>query len=204
MKIICIGRNYAKHAEELNNPIPEEPVVFLKPDTAVLLKKHPFFIPEHSNNVHHEIELVVKINRLGKHIETRFAHKYYNEIALGIDFTARDVQDDCKKKGLPWEKAKAFDGSAAVSNFFSLESLKKEINNIDFYLDINGKKVQEGNTKQMLFSVDQLISHVSKYFTLKTGDLLFTGTPAGVGPVQREDLLELYLEGKRIFYFNVK
>ena len=146
MKIICIGRNYAKHAEELNNPIPQEPVVFLKPDTAVLLKKHPFFIPEHSNNVHHEIELVVKINRLGKHIETRFAHKYYNEIALGIDFTARDVQDDCKKKGLPWEKAKAFDGSAAVSNFFSLESLKKEINNIDFYLDINGKKVQEGNT----------------------------------------------------------
>ena len=204
MKIICIGRNYAKHAEELNNPIPEEPVVFLKPDTAVLLKKHPFFIPEHSNNIHHEIELVVKINRLGKHIETRFAHKYYNEIALGIDFTARDVQDDCKKKGLPWEKAKAFDGSAAVSNFFSLESLKKEINNIDFYLDINGKKVQEGNTQQMLFSVDQLISHVSKYFTLKTGDLLFTGTPAGVGPVQREDLLELYLEGKRIFYFNVK
>ncbi|MEJ6567187.1 MAG: fumarylacetoacetate hydrolase family protein [Flavobacteriales bacterium] len=204
MKIICIGRNYAKHAEELNNPIPEEPVVFLKPDTAVLLKKHPFFIPEHSNNVHHEIELVVKINRLGKHIETRFAHKYYNEIALGIDFTARDVQDDCKKKGLPWEKAKAFDGSAAVSNFFSLESLKKEINNIDFYLDINGKKVQEGNTQQMLFSVDQLISHVSKYFTLKTGDLIFTGTPAGVGPVQREDLLELYLEGKRIFYFNVK
>ena len=204
MKIICIGRNYAKHAEELNNPIPQEPVVFLKPDTAVLLKKHPFFIPEHSNNIHHEIELVVKINRLGKHIETRFAHKYYNEIALGIDFTARDVQDDCKKKGLPWEKAKAFDGSAAVSNFFSLESLKKEINNIDFYLDINGKKVQEGNTKQMLFSVDQLISHVSKYFTLKTGDLLFTGTPAGVGPVQREDLLELYLEGKRIFYFNVK
>ena len=204
MKIICIGRNYAKHAEELNNPIPQEPVVFLKPDTAVLLKKHPFFIPEHSNNIHHEIELVVKINRLGKHIETRFAHKYYNEIALGIDFTARDVQDDCKKKGLPWEKAKAFDGSAAVSNFFSLESLKKEINNIDFYLDINGKKVQEGNTKQMLFSVDQLISYVSKYFTLKTGDLIFTGTPAGVGPVQREDLLELYLEGKRIFYFNVK
>ena len=147
---------------------------------------------------------MVKINRLGKHIETRFAHKYYNEIALGIDFTARDVQDDCKKKGLPWEKAKAFDGSAAVSNFFSLESLKKEINNIDFYLDINGKKVQEGSTKQMLFSVDQLISHVSKYFTLKTGDLIFTGTPAGVGPVQREDLLELYLEGKRIFYFNVK
>ena len=204
MKIICIGRNYAKHAEELNNPIPQEPVVFLKPDTAVLLKKHPFFIPEHSNNIHHEIELVVKINRLGKHIETRFAHKYYNEIALGIDFTARDVQDDCKKKGLPWEKAKAFDGSAAVSNFFSLESLKKEINNIDFYLDINGKKVQEGNTQQMLFSVDQLISHVSKYFTLKTGDLIFTGTPAGVGPVQREDLLELYLEGKRIFYFHVK
>lgn len=204
MKIICIGRNYAKHAEELNNPIPEEPVVFLKPDTAILLKKHPFFIPEHSNEVHHEIEVVVKINRLGKHIEPRFAHKYYDEIGLGIDFTARDVQAKCKEKGLPWEKAKAFDGSAAVSRFFKLSDLNKPITDIDFHLDINGETVQKGNTKNMLFPVDELIAHISKYFTLKTGDLIFTGTPAGVGKVAREDLLELYLEGKRIFYFNVK
>lgn len=204
MKIICIGRNYAKHAEELNNPIPEEPVVFLKPDTALLLKKHPFFIPEHSNDVHHEIEVVVKINRLGKHIEPRFAHKYYNEIGLGIDFTARDVQAKCKEKGLPWEKAKAFDGSAAVSRFFSLDTLEKEISDVNFHLDINGKTVQTGHTANMLFSVDEIISHVSKYFTLKTGDLIFTGTPAGVGRVEREDLLELFLENERVFYFNVK
>lgn len=204
MKIICIGRNYAKHAAELNNPIPQEPVVFLKPDTAILLKKHPFFIPEHSNEVHHEIEVVVKINRLGKHIEPRFAHKYYDEIGLGIDFTARDVQAKCKEKGLPWEKAKAFDGSAAVSRFFKFKDLKKSISNIDFHLDINGKTVQKGNTENMLFPVDELIAHVSKYFTLKTGDLIFTGTPAGVGKVHRDDLLELYLEGERIFYFNVK
>ena len=204
MKIICIGRNYAKHAEELNNPIPEEPVVFLKPDTAILLKKHPFFIPEHSNDVHHEIEVVVKINRLGKHIEARFAHKYYSEIALGIDFTARDVQAHCKEKGLPWEKAKAFDGSAAVSRFFPLETIGKDIQDINFHLNINGTTVQSGTTANMLFSVDEIISHVSKYFTLKTGDLIFTGTPAGVGRVEREDLLELFLEEERVFYFNVK
>ena len=204
MKIICIGRNYPLHAEELNNPIPEEPVVFLKPETALLLKKHPFFIPEHSNDVHHELELVVKINRLGKHIEPRFAQKYYSEVGLGIDFTARDVQTNCKEKGLPWEKAKAFDGSAAVSKFFSLELLGKDIQNINFHLDINGKTVQQGNTSMMLFTVNEIISHVSKYFTLKTGDLIFTGTPAGVGSVKRNDLLELYLEEKRVFYFNVK
>lgn len=204
MKIICIGRNYAKHAEELNNPIPDEPVVFLKPDTAILLKKHPFFIPEHSNEVHHEVEVVVKINRLGKHIEPRFAHKYYDEIGLGIDFTARDVQARCKEKGLPWEKAKAFDGSAAVSRFFKLSALNKPITDINFHLDINGSTVQKGNTKNMLFPVNEIIAHVSKYFTLKTGDLIFTGTPAGVGKVNRNDLLELYLEGERIFYFNVK
>ena len=204
MKIICIGRNYAKHAEELNNLIPEEPVVFLKPETALLLKKHPFFIPEHSNELHHELELVIKINRLGKHIEPIFAHKYYSEVGLGIDFTARDVQTKSKERGLPWEKAKAFDGSAAVSKFFSLESLDKDIQDINFHLDINGKTVQQGNTKNMLFPVNEIISHVSKYFTLKTGDLIFTGTPAGVGPVKRNDLLELYLEGKRVFYFNVK
>jgi 2-keto-4-pentenoate hydratase/2-oxohepta-3-ene-1,7-dioic acid hydratase in catechol pathway len=204
MKIICIGRNYAKHAEELNNPIPEEPVVFLKPETALLLKKHPFFIPEHSNEVHHEVELVVKINRLGKHIEPRFAHKYYSEIGLGIDFTARDVQARCKEKGLPWEKAKAFDGSAAVSRFFPIDTLGGNVQDLHFHLDINGNTVQKGHSANMLFKVDALISHVSKYFTLKTGDLIFTGTPAGVGKVERDDLLELYLEGNRVFYFNVK
>jgi len=204
MKIICIGRNYAKHAEELNNPIPEEPVVFLKPETALLLKKHPFFIPEHSNEVHHEVELVIKINRLGKHIEPRFAHKYYSEIGLGIDFTARDVQARCKEKGLPWEKAKAFDGSAAVSRFFPIDTLGGNVQDLHFHLDINGTTVQNGHTANMLFKVDELISHVSKYFTLKTGDLVFTGTPAGVGKVERDDLLELYLEGNRVFYFNVK
>ena len=204
MKIICIGRNYAKHADELNNPIPEEPVVFLKPETALLLKKHPFFIPEHSNEVHHEVELVVKINRLGKHIEPRFAHKYYSEIGLGIDFTARDVQARCKEKGLPWEKAKAFDGSAAVSRFFPIDTLGGNVQDLHFHLDINGTTVQKGHTANMLFKVDELISHVSKYFTLKTGDLIFTGTPAGVGKVERDDLLELYLEGNRVFYFNVK
>ncbi len=204
MKIICIGRNYSKHAAELNNSVPEEPIVFLKPDTALLSKKHPFFIPEHSKEVHHEIELVVKINRLGKHIESRFAHRYYDEIGLGIDFTARDVQTDCKEKGLPWEKAKAFDGSAAVSKLFKITEIKQPITNINFHLDINGKTVQSGNTKNMLFPVDDLIAYVSKYFTLKTGDLLFTGCPEGVGQVFKEDLLELYLENQRIFYFNVK
>ena len=178
--------------------------MFLNPDTAILLKKHPFFIPEHSNDVHHEIEVVVKINRLGKHIESRFAHKYYSEIGLGIDFTARDVQTQCKEKGLPWEKAKAFDGSAAVSKFFPLATIGKDIQDINFRLDINGNTVQSGSTSNMLFSVDEIISHVSKYFTLKTGDLIFTGTPAGVGRVEREDLLELFLEEKRVFYFNVK
>ena len=204
MKIICIGRNYANHAKELGNELPKEPVFFLKADTAISPKGHPFFIPDFTSNVHYEVELVLKINRLGKHIEERFAHKYYSEIGLGIDFTARDLQSKLKEKGLPWEKAKAFDGSAAVSKFFSLESLGKDIQNIDFHLDINGNTVQKGNTGMMLFPVNEIISHVSKYFTLKTGDLIFTGTPAGVGPVKRNDLLELYLEGKRVFYFNVK
>lgn len=204
MKIICIGRNYAQHAEELGNPIPEEPVIFLKPETALLHKQHPFFIPAHSKEVHHELELVVKINRLGKHIEPRFAHKYYNEVAVGIDFTARDVQRECKAKGLPWEKAKAFDGSAAVSRFIPLERLGGDVQNINMHLDINGNTVQSANTKEMLWTVNELIAHASKYFTLKTGDYLFTGTPAGVGPVKRNDLMELFIDGNRHFYFNIK
>ena len=203
MKIICIGRNYAQHAKELNNPIPEEPVVFLKPDTAILLKKHPFFIPEHSNDVHHEIEVVVKINRLGKHIEPRFAHKYYDEIALGIDFTARDVQTRCKENGLPWEKAKAFDGSALMGSWFD-KSKFKDLNQLDFELAKNGATIQEGNTSQMLWSIDELIAEVSRFFTLKIGDVIFTGTPAGVGPVGANDVLEGYLEGEKAFTVKIK
>src|SRR6056300_434852 len=202
MKIICIGRNYAQHAKELNNPIPEEPVVFLKPDTAILLKKHPFFIPEHSNDVHHEIEVVVKINRLGKHIEPRFAHKYYDEIALGIDFTARDVQAKCKEKGLPWEKAKAFDGSAIIGEFYTKEQF--DLNNLSFQLYKNDELVQDGNTEAMLWKVDELISYVSQYFTLKKGDIIFTGTPAGVGKVSENDELKGLIEGNEAFQIRVK
>ena len=204
MKIICVGRNYPAHIEELENQRPEEPVLFIKPDTSILQKKQAFYLPHFTQEVHYEVEVMVKIDRIGKHIAPNFASKYYSQIGLGIDFTARSLQSELKAKGLPWEKAKAFDGSAAVSRFFKLSDLKKPITDIDFHLDINGNTVQKGNTKNMLFSVDELIAHVSKYFTLKTGDLLFTGTPAGVGKVEREDLLELYLEGERIFYFNVK
>ncbi|MCG8696522.1 MAG: fumarylacetoacetate hydrolase family protein, partial [Bacteroidales bacterium] len=174
MKIICIGRNYSEHAKELNNPVPKEPVFFMKPDSALLLKNNPFYIPEFSNNVHYEVEVVVRINRLGKHIDRKFAHRYYNEIGLGIDFTARDVQDECKKKGLPWEKAKAFDGSAVLGKFFPLKELG-EIQKLNFHLEKNGKIVQKGTTADMIFAVDAIIEHISKYVTLKIGDLIFTG-----------------------------
>lgn len=204
MKIICIGRNYAKHAEELGNELPKDPVLFLKPETAIIPKKMPFFIPDHSEDVHYELELVVRINRLGKHIQPQFAHKYYSEVALGIDFTARDVQAKLKEKGLPWEKAKAFDGSAFVSPFKSLDQLKNDINHLQLRLDKNGETVQDGNTSNMLFKVDQLIAEVSKYFTLKIGDLLFTGTPEGVGPVSENDTLTGYLEGEELFRLKVK
>ena len=203
MKIICIGRNYAQHAKELNNPIPEEPVVFLKPDTAILLKKHPFFIPEHSDDVHHEIEVVVKINRLGKHIEPRFAHKYYDEIALGIDFTARDVQTRCKEKGLPWEKAKAFDGAAVIGKWLPKIQFA-DIDNINFSLKKNEEQVQTGNTRLMLWKINELIEYVSKYFTLKIGDIIFTGTPAGVGKVFANDQLKGYIEDQEIFSIKIK
>ena len=204
MKIICIGRNYAQHAKELNNPIPEEPVVFLKPDTAILLKKHPFFIPEHSNDVHHEIEVVVKINRLGKHIEPRFAHKYYDEIALGIDFTARDVQTRCKEKGLPWEKAKAFDGSAIIGKEFIDKSEFESVQDISFSLNKNGDQVQLGNSKDMIFTIDAIISYVSQFFTLKIGDIIYTGTPSGVGPVKIGDKLEGFLGKKQLVSLDIK
>lgn len=203
MKIICIGRNYVDHAKELNNPVPKEPVFFLKPDTALLPKKNPFVYPSFSKDVHHEVEIVIRINRLGKHIEKKFAHKYYNEIGVGVDFTARDIQQQQKDKGLPWEKAKAFDGSAPISNFYKIEDFK-DINNLDFSLQINGETKQIGNTKDMLFDIDQIIAHVSKFFTLKIGDLIFTGTPVGVGPVTINDKIDCFIEDKKLLSFNVK
>ena len=203
MKIICIGRNYVDHAKELNNPVPKEPVFFLKPDTALLPKKNPFVYPSFSKDVHHEVEIVIKINRLGKHIKEKFAHKYYNEIAVGVDFTARDLQKECKEKGLPWEKAKAFDGSAPTSKFVPLNQFE-DFNNINFSLQLNGEPKQQGNTSDMLFNFNQIIAYVSKYFTLKTGDIIFTGTPAGVGPVQINDKIECFIEDKSLLRFNVK
>ena len=204
MKIICIGRNFSDHAKELNNAQPTEPVVFLKPDTALLRNNDPFFIPDFSNDVHHEVELIVKINRLGKNIQPQFANKYFDEIGLGIDFTARDLQDDLKGKGLPWEKSKAFDSSAVISKNFINKSAFEKINNIDFHLEVNGNKVQTGNTNQMLFNIEELICYVSKYFTLKIGDLISTGTPSGVGKVNINDELVGYLGSTKMFDFKVK
>lgn len=204
MKIICVGRNYVAHAKELNNEIPDEPVLFLKPDTALLRNNDPFYIPEWSNDLHHEVEIVVKINQLGKNIDKKFAHRYYKEIGLGIDFTARDIQNALKDKGLPWEKSKAFDHSAVICReFMNVDSLTDR-NAIGFRLDINGKTIQEGNSALMIFSIESIISHVSKYFTLKIGDLIYTGTPAGVGPVKIGDRLEGYLEKAKMFDFFVK
>lgn len=203
MKIICIGRNYTKHIEELQNEKPTEPVIFLKPDTAILPKNFPFFIPEFSNDIHHEVEILVKINRVGKHIDPKFAHKYYDEIGLGIDFTARDVQANLKEKGLPWEKAKAFDGSAVIGEFLP-KSQFNSLENLTFELTNNGKPVQTGNTSHMLWKIDELISYVSQYFTLKIGDIIFTGTPEGVDKVNPDDILEGFLEGHKLFRIQVK
>ena len=204
MKILCIGRNYIAHAKELNNDIPTEPVIFMKPDSALLRNNDPFYIPDFSSNVHHEIELVVKINRLGKSIDKIFAHRYYDEIGLGIDFTARDLQDSLRKKGLPWEKSKAFDSSAAISSKFIPTEELGDLNNLKFSLDINGQQVQNGVSSDMIFSIDTIIEQVSKYFTLKIGDLIYTGTPSGVGPVKIGDHLEGYLAGKKLLDFMVK
>lgn len=204
MKIICVGRNYVAHAKELNNEIPDEPVLFMKPDSALLRNNDPFYIPHWTNDVHHEVELIVKISRLGKNIEKKFAHRYYKEIGLGIDFTARDVQNALKDKGLPWEKAKAFDHSAMICNQFVPIEAIPDRNSIHFRLDKNGKTVQEGDSALMIFSLDDIITHVSKYFTLKIGDLIYTGTPAGVGQVQLGDRLEGYLEGEKKFDFRIK
>jgi 2-keto-4-pentenoate hydratase/2-oxohepta-3-ene-1,7-dioic acid hydratase in catechol pathway len=203
MKIICIGRNYVDHIEELQNERPAEPVVFMKPDSAILLKQHPFVIPEFSEDIHHEIEIVVKINKVGKYIDTKFAHKYYDEISVGIDFTARDLQAKLKAKGLPWEKAKAFDGSAVIGDFLQKEQFSS-LENITFELTNNDKSVQIGDTSLMLWNIDELISHVSQYFTLKIGDVIFTGTPAGVAAVKPDDVLEGFLEGHKLFRIQVK
>ncbi|MFN3942852.1 MAG: fumarylacetoacetate hydrolase family protein [Flavobacterium sp.] len=203
MKIICIGRNYAKHIEELQNERPTEPVIFLKPDSSILLKQHPFVIPEFSNDVHHEVELLVRISKIGKYIEPQFAHKYYDEIGLGIDFTARDVQEQLKAKGLPWEKAKAFDGATVIGDFISKKNVDLS-KNITFELHSNGKVVQKGNTDHMLWKIDEIISYVSQYFTLKIGDIIFTGTPEGVAKVQPNDILEGYLENQKMFRIQVK
>jgi len=201
MKIICIGRNYAEHAKEMKSELPAEPVFFMKPDTA-LLKEEDFYFPDFTKDLHHEIELVLKICKAGKHIEEQFANKYYDEIGLGIDFTARDIQAKCKEKGLPWEKAKAFDNSAPVGKFVKKENLK--MSNINFELKINGESKQTGNSKDLIFSFDKVIAYISKFVTLKTGDLIFTGTPEGVGPVKIGDKLEGFLNNERFLSLNVK
>ncbi|GEP50566.1 2-hydroxyhepta-2,4-diene-1,7-dioate isomerase [Flavobacterium noncentrifugens] len=203
MKIICIGRNYAKHIQELQNEKPDEPVIFMKPDTAIVLKKFPFVIPEFTNDVHHEIEIIVKISKVGKYIEPKFAHKYYDEISVGIDFTARDVQQKLKDKGLPWEKAKAFDGSAVIGDFID-KKVFNSVENLKFELTNNGKSVQIGDSALMLWKIDEIISYVSQYFTLKIGDIIFTGTPEGVAAVKPEDVLEGFLEQQKLFRIHVK
>ncbi len=203
MKIICIGRNYTNHIAELQNERPTEPVVFMKPDSAIVLKQHPFVLPEFSDDVHHEIELIVKINKVGKYIEPKFAHKYYDEISVGIDFTARDLQAKLKDKGLPWEKAKAFDGSAVIGEFVSKEQFAS-LENVNFELIKNGAVAQKGNSSLMLWKIDELVAYVSQFFTLKIGDIIFTGTPEGVAAVQPDDVLEGYLEGHQLFRIQVK
>lgn len=203
MKIIAIGRNYAAHAKELNNPLPDKPVIFLKPDTALLKDNKAFYIPDFSNDIHYELEVVLKICKEGKHISEKFAPKYYEEVALGIDFTARDIQAEHKAKGLPWELAKAFDHSAAVSNFIPKTDLA-DLYNSSFNLTINGELKQDGNTRNMLFSFEQIIAFVSRYITLKKGDLIFTGTPEGVGQVHPGDKLEALLEGQQLLSFDIK
>ena len=202
MKIICIGRNYAEHAQELGNEIPDSPVIFMKPDTAVLKKGSDFYIPEFSDDVHYELEVVLKISKGGKYIQEENAHKYYDEIGLGIDFTARDLQSQLKAKGLPWELSKGFDGSAVVSEFYKKEDF--DMKNINFSLMKNKEEVQNGNTSLMIFSPEKIIAFVSQYFTLRVGDLIFTGTPKGVGKVSENDILEAFLEKQKVFDLRIQ
>lgn len=202
MKILCVGRNYSEHAKELGNAVPENPVIFSKPDTALLKNGEAFYLPSFSSDVHHEVELVIKINKVGKKIQEKFARNYFSEIGLGIDFTARDVQSELKAKGLPWELAKAFDGSAPIGNFINMENM--DLKNIDFSLQKNGQTVQKGNSAQMIFSFEQIVSFVSQYFTLKVGDLIYTGTPAGVSQVNIGDKLEGFIGNDLMLTCDVK
>ncbi len=219
MKIICIGQNYLEHIKELNSAIPDEPVFFLKPDTALILDNKPFFLPEFSSDIHYECEIVLKVCKQGKHIDSTFANKYYDELSVGIDFTARDIQKQQKTKGLPWEKAKSFDGSAPVGRFVPAPHSPRRGENksghtdlplrgtegaLNFHLNLNGKTVQKGNTSDLLFSFDKIISFISQFITLKIGDLIYTGTPVGVGPVKIGDKLEAFLEGEKLLGFEVK
>ncbi len=203
MKIFAIGHNYKAHNQELDNPNPEEPVVFMKPDSALLKDNKPFFLPDFSQEVHYETEIIIKINRIGKNISEKFADRYFDEIGLGVDFTARDLQRKLKKEGKPWEICKGFDGSAVIGSFFS-KSEFEDLQNIDFHLTINGDEVQRGNSKDMIFSVNKIISYVSRFFTLKIGDIIFTGTPVGVGQVEINDHLVGYIQDKQAFNFRVK
>lgn len=203
MKIICIGRNYIDHAKELNNPVPKEPVFFMKPETSLLQKNNPFFYPEFSQDIHHELEVVVRISKVGKHIQKEFAKNYYDEIGLGIDFTARDLQASAKAKGLPWEIAKAFDNAAPLGKFLPKTSFK-DLQNFDFSLKINGEIRQEGNSRDMIFDIDTIIAYISQFVSLKMGDLIYTGTPAGVGPVSIGDRLQGFIGKEEMFNFEVK
>jgi 2-keto-4-pentenoate hydratase/2-oxohepta-3-ene-1,7-dioic acid hydratase in catechol pathway len=203
MKIICIGRNYVEHIKELNNAVPSEPVFFLKPDTALLIRNRPFYYPSFSSDIHYELELVLKINKVGRHIQKQFASTYFDEIGLGLDMTARDLQENAKKKSLPWAVAKGFDQSAPIGRFLS-KNIFSDFSNISFHLDFNGKTVQTGNSGLMIYSFEDIISHISNYMTLRTGDLIFTGTPAGVGPVKIGDVLEGYIESEKILKCEIR
>ena len=203
MKIICIGRNYVSHVKEFKNKLPKNPIIFLKPDTSIIKKNDPFFIPSFSNYIDHEVELIVKINRIGKHIQREFSHKYYQEISLGIDFTARKIQNELKKDGLPWEKSKAFDGSALIGKWISKDNFSN-LKSINFELFKNKKSIQKENTSRMIWDIDSIISYCSTYFTLKIGDIIFTGTPKGVSSIIKDDLLEGFIEGKEVFSIKIK
>jgi len=203
LKIICVGRNYVSHVKELKNKLPKNPIIFLKPDTSIIKKNAPFFIPSFSNNIDHEVELIVKINRIGKHIQKEYSHKYYQEISLGIDFTARKLQNELKKDGLPWEKSKAFDGSALIGKWISKDNFSN-LNSLNFELFKNKKSIQKENTSRMIWDIDSIISYCSIYFTLKIGDIIFTGTPKGVSSIKNDDLLDGFIEGKEVFSIKIK
>ena len=202
MKIICVGKNYLKHIDELNSSKEDEPIIFLKPDTSIIQKNQPFFIPEFSNEIHYEIEIILKFNRLGKHIESKFSNKYFNQISLGIDFTARDFQNKFKERGLPWDISKGFDNSALIGDWKSIKTY--DLDNINFRLEKNGKIVQQSNSKNMIWKIDELIAYASKYFTIKIGDIMFTGTPEGVGVVSEDDVLEGFLGDEKVFSVKIK